>query len=160
MTNHCAARTSKSSAPVEISFENSSSEDAGCGSNSIRLATGNLQVDHCVSYMMQQLNKPLKISVLIELAGITHSRFFAVFKSSTGYTPLDFFIRLRMQKARELLSTNRLLVKEVSYLVGYKDALYFSRMFKSIYGIAPSGFRTLASDSANFDTGQKTRLAQ
>ncbi|MGC3957754.1 MAG: helix-turn-helix transcriptional regulator [Verrucomicrobiota bacterium] len=77
------------------------------------------------------------------MANISPSHFFAVFKRQTGFAPLDFFIRLRMQRACELLGTTSLSVKEVAAELGYDDPFYFSRVFKTVSGIAPTDYRRL-----------------
>jgi AraC-like DNA-binding protein len=96
-----------------------------------------------LNYMMQNLNKPLQVSVLSATAGISPSHFFYLFKRATGCTPLDYFIRARMRRACELLEGTSLNVKEVAAMLGYEDPFYFSRLFKSVNGIAPREYRSM-----------------
>src|SRR5262249_10574748 len=62
----------------------------------------------------------------------------------TGFAPEDFFIRLKIQRACEILEATDLCVKEVAAKLGYDDAFYFSRLFKSVNGVAPTEYRRLA----------------
>jgi AraC-like DNA-binding protein len=94
-----------------------------------------------VRYMAEHLDQPMKISVLSALAGLSASRFFELFKRATGTTPLNWFIRARMRWASELLANSDLQIKRISAQVGYEDPFYFSRVFKSVYGIAPYDYR-------------------
>jgi AraC-like DNA-binding protein len=71
------------------------------------------------------------------------SHYTALFKRRTGCAPIDFFIRLRMQHARELLLGTSLNVKEVAAALGYEDPFYFSRVFKSVNQLAPSDYRSM-----------------
>ena len=75
------------------------------------------------------------------MAGISSSHFFALFKSATGYAPKEFFIRMRMQHACQMLTARTASVKEVAIALGYDDQFYFSRLFKSVIGIAPRDYR-------------------
>lgn len=99
------------------------------------------RVEASVRYMMQHLNQPLKVSTLSGLAGLSDSSFFALFKSVTGRSPLDFFIRARMRWAGELLVGTTLQIKEVADMLGYDDQFYFSRIFKSVHGVPPREYR-------------------
>jgi transcriptional regulator GlxA family with amidase domain len=91
--------------------------------------------------MKQNLGKPLRVSVLARLVNISLPHYFAVFKKRTGNTPIDFFIRLRMQRACQLLEATSLSVKEVAAELGYDDPFYFSCVFKSVRHVAPSDYR-------------------
>lgn len=70
--------------------------------------------------------------------GIDH--FSHRFKDAVGMAPMQYLTRLRMERAKELLLTETLSVSEVAGLVGYKDPLYFSRVFKKFTGISPGMF--------------------
>ena len=97
--------------------------------------------------MLEHLNQPLQVATLAERACVSPSHFFVLFKRSTGCPPIDYFIRLRMQRARELLEAGSLHVKEVAAELGYQDPFYFSRMFKSVSRIAPSRYRAWQRES-------------
>jgi len=94
-----------------------------------------------IAYMKQHLNQPLQVAVLTALIGVSPSHFFTLFKRTTGHTPIDFFIHLRMRRACELLQRTNLSVKEVAASLGYDDQFYFSRVFKSVNRVAPTEYR-------------------
>lgn len=114
--------------------------------------------------MLQHVNEPLRISTLSEVAGVSGSHFFWLFKSATGCSPIRFFIQLRMRRASELLRNRNLTVKETADLLGYDDPYYFSRMFKSVMGVAPRHYRNrfLNSqvDSGLTQTGPENETAR
>jgi AraC-like DNA-binding protein len=56
---------------------------------------------------------------------------------------MDYFIRLRMHKACQLLDTTSLNVKEIANSVGYEDPLYFSRVFKAVVELTPTQYRLI-----------------
>jgi AraC-like DNA-binding protein len=105
--------------------------------------------------MLRNLGKPLRVSTLSSMAGYSSSHFLTLFKSSTGYAPKEFFIRLRMHRACLMLA-RAARVKEVAAALGYDDQFYFSRLFKSVLGIAPRDYRQKMSST----TGSRRRLLQ
>jgi AraC-like DNA-binding protein len=94
-----------------------------------------------IEFMVRNHGEPMEVARLAAVANTCPSHFFAVFKKVTGYSPMEFFIRFRMRLACRLLDTNRLAVKEVAAALGYDDPFYFSRVFKSVNGMAPSDYR-------------------
>ena len=58
-------------------------------------------------------------------------------------TPYQFLIRLKMNKAAELLEDTDKQIKQVAHALGYTDPFHFSRTFKSIFGMSPKAFRRL-----------------
>jgi AraC-like DNA-binding protein len=99
------------------------------------------RLEPCLLYMTQHLDQPLRISTLCSMTCLSQSHFFALFKRITGHSPISYFIRERMRCATELLAQTALSVKAVSGSLGYNDPYYFSRLFKSVYQVAPSVYR-------------------
>jgi len=99
------------------------------------------KIEQSIAYMVEHLNKPLQVATLAATANISASHFFVLFKRCTGCPPINYFIRLRMHRACELLKAGSLHVKEVAAVLGYDDPFYFSRVFKSVNRIAPSEYR-------------------
>ena len=58
-----------------------------------------------------------------------------------GMTPMQYITSIRMTKAKELLETTDLTINEIGDLIGYQNALYFSRIFKKTVGTAPTAYR-------------------
>jgi transcriptional regulator GlxA family with amidase domain len=115
----------------------------GCGSAAI------LRIERCVDYMVQHLDKPLQVATLAAHANISPSHFFALFKRQIGSAPMDYFTRLRMQRACRLLEDTSLSVKEIASELGYDDPFYFSKVFKSVNRIPPSGYRAAQREMTN-----------
>jgi AraC-like DNA-binding protein len=91
--------------------------------------------------MKEHLDTPLRAATLASVANMSLPHYFVVFKRCTGSTPIDYFIRLRMERARELLATTSCSVKEIAGLLGYDDPLYFSRVFKAVNQTTPTQYR-------------------
>lgn len=64
-----------------------------------------------------------------------------IFKEETGSSPINYLIKTRLSKAKELLEEQNLPIKIVSGQVGYEDAYHFSKLFKKYYGYAPSDLK-------------------
>jgi len=107
-----------------------------------------LRIEQSIAYMVRHLNKPLKVATLAAQANISPSHFFALFKRRIGSAPIDYFTRLRMQRACRLLEQTPLSVKEVAAELGYDDPFYFSRVFKSVNRMAPSDYRAAQREMA------------
>ena len=105
------------------------------------------KIERTITYMKENLDQPLQAAALASRANVSLSHYFALFKRLTGCTPIDFFIHLRMERAREMLETTALTVKEVAAALGYDDPFYFSRVFKSINGLAPTDYRHARRDA-------------
>ena len=104
-----------------------------------------------IEHMLQNLDQPLSVSRLAAAANISPSHFFTLFRRCTGGAPIDFFIRLRMERACHLLETTRLNVREIGARLGYDDPFYFSRAFKAVHHLSPNKYRQkiIASNGVN-----------
>jgi transcriptional regulator GlxA family with amidase domain len=106
------------------------------------------KVRRSIHYMAANLNRPLQVATLASLANVSPSHFFALFKQVTGCPPMDYFTRLRMRHAGELLGSTSASVKEVAAALGYDDPFYFSRVFKAFHHVPPSRYRAGRVDFA------------
>ena len=59
-----------------------------------------------------------------------------------GCNYIDWLNTLRIKRAKELMNTSHMSIKEVGFRVGYNDPNYFSRIFKRYEGIAPTEYVT------------------
>ena len=114
-----------------------------------------LWIEKSIVYMVQHLDRPLQVATLVARADISPSSFFALFKRRIGSSPMDYFTRLRMQRARRMLEGTSLSIKAIAFELGYRDSLYFSRVFKSINQIAPSDYRAAQKERAGRAGGRR-----
>lgn len=85
----------------------------------------------------------LSVEVVAHNAYVSSSYLRAAFKKETGMTVSDHITGVRMQKARELLSSGNIKLSEISQITGYSDASYFSKCFKKQFGISPSIYENI-----------------
>ncbi len=82
-----------------------------------------------------------RLGELAAAANVSVAHYSALFRRQTGFAPIDFLIRLRIQHACRLLDTTGLPVAEVAERVGYQDPYYFTRCFRRVMGCAPRRYR-------------------
>ncbi|TDV72282.1 AraC family transcriptional regulator [Pseudomonas sp. LP_7_YM] len=87
------------------------------------------------------LGSHFSLSALAAEAGLSDFYFSRLFRQSTGYSPSQYFIQLRLAKARQLLSTTRLSIIEISLEVGYDSPGHFAQVFRRHTGMTPRQYR-------------------
>ncbi|MDF2537121.1 MAG: hypothetical protein K0S76_142 [Herbinix sp.] len=91
-------------------------------------------------YLESHYTDDISLDDIAEQVNISPQYFSKLIKKTTGFNFIDWLSILRVKKAKELLTNSSLTVKEVCFMVGYKDPNYFSRIFKKRIGITPSEF--------------------
>jgi len=74
---------------------------------------------------------------------LSYSTFRKTFKEYTGFSPAKFINDVRMRKAKELLTNSNIHIKEVAYMVGFKNHDYFFTAFRNITGQTPAEYRKM-----------------
>lgn len=98
-------------------------------------------LENTLDYLSENLSESLTLQDMADHANMSKSHFSRCFKEQTGFSPVDYFIHLKVQHAAMLLTFTNKTVREVSFEVGYEDPYYFSRIFKRIIGLSPTDFR-------------------
>jgi two-component system, response regulator YesN len=91
-------------------------------------------------YLEEHYAEDISLEVVAEQVNISPQYFSKLIKKTTGFNFIDWLSMLRVKKAKELLTNSNYTVKEVCFMVGYKDPNYFSRIFKKRIGITPSEY--------------------
>ena len=89
----------------------------------------------------EALESSLTIQQVAEEMGISYSNFRKLFKEHTGISPAIYQQDLRLQRAKEMLSTTDISVKEIAYRLNFESPDYFSAKFKAKTGRRPSELR-------------------
>jgi AraC-like DNA-binding protein len=90
----------------------------------------------------ESLESSLTIQQVADEMGVSYSNFRKLFKEHTGISPAIYQQDLRLQRAKELLSTTNMSVKEIAYRLNFESPDYFSAKFKSKTGRRPSELRS------------------
>ncbi|OMF38672.1 AraC family transcriptional regulator [Paenibacillus sp. FSL H8-0548] len=99
-------------------------------------------IEQAILYMQERLEMNLTLESLVAYTNISKQHLNHLFKQATGSAPIDYYLRLKMQRACQLLDLTDKSIKEISLSVGLSDPYYFSRLFKKIIGASPSEYRS------------------
>ena len=113
--------------------------DNRSGANSPKPIHGSLQ--NAVAYMRQNYYCPIPLKKLAELSHMSLSSFHACFRREFHTSPLQWLLRIRLQKAMELLLHTEKNITDVANDCGFSDPLYFSRQFRKLVGFTPRLYR-------------------
>ena len=90
-----------------------------------------------IELMANHLADPLSVGDLAQLAGLGRRQLHRVFDAHFGVSIMDFYQRLRLEKADELLMQTTLPIEDVGAMAGFANASHFSRVFRGNYGVSP-----------------------
>ncbi|MCJ9749345.1 AraC family transcriptional regulator [Neorhizobium sp. BETTINA12A] len=100
-------------------------------------------MQHVIGHITSNLEHPLPVEELAKVAGLSRAHFSRIFAASEGVPPAEFVLQKRLERAIKLLTkTDGMPVKEVAIRSGFRDANYFSKVFRRVYGTNPTEFRT------------------
>ncbi|HEY4449687.1 MAG TPA: helix-turn-helix domain-containing protein [Steroidobacteraceae bacterium] len=94
-----------------------------------------------MAYVDSRLGGPISLDDLATVAGVSRFHFHRQFRRSVGVTPHDYVLRMRIERAKGLLTGSDLTVGEVSGAVGFADQSHFSNIFRKLTAMTPRGFR-------------------
>lgn len=104
------------------------------------------RIQAVIDYLISNPTETLDADALSQMADMSPSNFRRLFRKQTGKAPRDFIKEIRMTAAARLLLTSNKGVSAIAYEVGYYDLNYFSRMFKSVFGVSPRAYRKASRD--------------
>ena len=87
------------------------------------------------------MDEEISLNRVAHAANVSANHFSALFSQNMGQTFIEYLTSLRMDKAKELLRCTSKRSSEIAGEVGYKDAHYFSYLFKKTQGMTPSEYR-------------------
>ena len=87
------------------------------------------------------LNQKHTVKFMADGVGLSESRFFSVYKSFFGISPMDDLINARIDLAKNLLSGSDKKIYAIAQELGYAEVTHFIRQFKKRTGISPSKYR-------------------
>lgn len=94
-------------------------------------------------YIAENLNENLTVSRLAEIVNMSSSHFSRVFKQQTGFSPYDYILISRLNRAKYLLQVTDMTVSSIAYEIGFNSESNFIYFFTENEGISPGKFRRL-----------------
>ena len=98
-------------------------------------------IQSSVQFIRKNYQLDLALEDLAQQAGMSKYHFSRLFKKSCGYSPHEFLTLTRLNRAKHLLKTSDLPIKQIAREVGYQSVASFSNTFVSRVGVTPSRFR-------------------
>lgn len=99
--------------------------------------------DKITEYIKQNYSKPLTMKDVASEFYLNPSYFCKLFKEESGVTFTHYLMKLRIEKAKELLETSTLKLYDIAAAIGYGNVQYFSTIFKEIENVTPSQYRSI-----------------
>lgn len=94
-----------------------------------------------IHFMRSHIGTHYSLQELASAFNYSPSQFSNIFKKETGYSPIDYFIHLKLQHGCKLLDLTDKKIYEVASDVGYDDPYHFSKLFKKIMHVSPEQYR-------------------
>ena len=92
------------------------------------------------------MDEEISLNTVANVANVSSNHFSTLFSQNMGQTFIEYLTTLRMNKAKELLRCTGMRSSEIAGEIGYKDAHYFSYLFKKTQGMTPSDYRKARED--------------
>lgn len=98
-------------------------------------------VKKAVDYITLHYTNYITIAELAEMANLSPSRFFTVFKKETGFTPIAYKNHICIRNAKKMLLISDLSIEQIAEKLGFNSSSYFRRTFKAFVGQSPIKYR-------------------
>jgi AraC-like DNA-binding protein len=98
-------------------------------------------VEKAREFMLRNIDKDIEIPAIAEYLNISYSSFRHTFKQYTGIAPSQYYLNLKIQRAKDMLRSTSAPIKEISFQLHFDTPEYFTKLFKIKTGMTPSQFR-------------------
>ena len=109
------------------------------------------RVEKIIQMMREDVRGELSLGEFAQSVNLSVWRLCHIFKSDVGMPPIRYLRLLRMERAKDLLESSFLSVKEIAFQVGLNDESHFVRDFKSTYGFSPALYRSNFKNKTTVD---------
>ncbi|MFA7403875.1 MAG: AraC family transcriptional regulator, partial [Pelobacteraceae bacterium] len=106
----------------------------------ISSGTVRLEIHRAIQYLHDHFDERLAVAELAGVAGISPPHFSRLFRRETGHSPLDYLIKVRIQRSRVLLRAGTDSVTSVALKCGFATPSHFADCFRKQCGISPSEY--------------------
>lgn len=106
-------------------------------------------IEKVIQFLNCNYEKNITINDMAEVMHSSPSLFARTFKQETGYSPNDFLIQIRLERARKLLSTTDNSISEIAFLCGFNSSSHFATTFSKKFNIQPKKYRVSIKKISN-----------
>lgn len=100
-------------------------------------------IEQAKMFMQESIEEDIRMPDVAHHLNISYTTFRHVFRKYTGLSPAQYFINLRIHRAKEMLRGTNAPVKEISIILHFENPEYFATLFKKKTGMSPSEFRNI-----------------
>lgn len=125
-----------------VSLAHAAARDHGHGDSLADVAVRRAQV-----LMSESIGQPIRMEALAEELGIGYSYFRRAFAARTGLSPKQYYLRLRIRRAQDLISSSDLSIRQIAETLGFDSQFHLSKQFRQYTAMAPSAWRAAARRS-------------
>lgn len=100
------------------------------------------------AFVAGHLGEPLTLADIAAAACISRFHFARLFRARTGYSPMAYVMRLRLERAREMLARDEGCIADTAAALGFYDQSHFTRTFRRAHGIPPRVFKLRSRGAA------------
>lgn len=101
----------------------------------------NSYIQEAIGYIRNHYAEGICVADVAAHLNVNRSYLYTLFKNSLEMTPKEFLTRFRVSRAKEQLTLTEDSVEHIAHSCGYRDALVFSKAFKTYLGLTPTAFR-------------------
>ncbi len=94
-----------------------------------------------IDFMSGKINQMVSLEDISKSVNLSASHFSFLLRKKTGFSPIEYFNHLKVQKACQYLLFSDLRIKEIAFRLGIEDPYYFSRLFTKVMGMSPNEYR-------------------
>ncbi len=108
-------------------------------------ATGNPLINEVLHYIGKHYMEDLSLSSLADTFFLSKEHLSRLFKRETGTNLFSYIMELKLNDAKELLSSTEMTLEEIAFKLGFSNGNYFSKVFKKNTGQSPREYRSTSS---------------
>jgi two-component system response regulator YesN len=106
-----------------------------------QMKNDNLNIYEIKEYIDSNYCQEIRISLFTDKYFLSREYLMKLFKNEFGCGIYEYVLRVRMEKARELIADPTVKIHSIAQMLGYSDNNYFSKAFRNYFGISPSDYR-------------------
>jgi AraC-like DNA-binding protein len=122
-------------------FESATRDGRKFPTKSHRGGLGGARLRRVTELALAKIEEDLSIEEMAECAGLSSGHFSQMFRQSTGESPHQFLLRLRVERAKEMLRSVDSRILDVAVACGFKTQQHFAHVFRRINGTSPTEYR-------------------